>query len=80
VVFGERHLKSLNREYEGHYKTLRPHQGIGNRAIGMVAMPSSILDPPAPAQTEREERLGRLNFMNRTATLGSLNRNPGIAR
>lgn len=33
VVFGEHHLERLIREYERHYNTVRPHQGLGNATI-----------------------------------------------
>jgi putative transposase len=59
VVFGEGHLLYLVREYEGHYNTVRPHQGLGNRTIGVVSMP-----PPNgevdPAEIECDSRLGGL--------------------
>jgi len=57
VVFGERHLEFLIREYESHYNTVRPHQGIGNQPI--VAMPSQE-GPPNPAEVECDSRLGGL--------------------
>jgi putative transposase len=41
LVFGEKHLDHLVREYVAHYHTERPHQGLGNRiVIGET--------PPAP--------------------------------
>ena len=46
VVFGERHLDHLLREYEDFYNTVRPHQGLGNRTIGVVAMPPVCEEPP----------------------------------
>jgi putative transposase len=30
VVFGERHLRYLIREYVNHFHEERPHQGLGN--------------------------------------------------
>ncbi|XHR29695.1 MAG: integrase core domain-containing protein [Chthoniobacteraceae bacterium] len=59
VVFGEHHLEYLVREYEDYYNTVRPHQGIGNRAIG-VAPPVSV--PLDPGEIECDFRLdGLLN-------------------
>jgi putative transposase len=59
VAFGERHLEFLLREYEDHYNTVRPHQGLENRPIGEVPFPSST-GPPHPAQIDCESRLGGL--------------------
>lgn len=60
VTFGERHLDFLIREYEEHYNTVRPHQGNGNRTIGIVTMPPPDDGPPDLAQIECEVRLGGL--------------------
>jgi len=60
VTFGERHLEYLLREYEEHYNTVRPHQGIGNRTIGIVAMPPPRGGLADPAEVECEARLGGL--------------------
>jgi putative transposase len=59
VVFGESHLQYLVREYEQHYNTVRPHQGLGNRTIGIVPMapPDGEVNP---AEIECESRLGGL--------------------
>ena len=58
VVFGERHLEYLLREFEDFYNTVRPHQGLGNRTIGIVPLP----DPGklSPAEIECDSRLGGL--------------------
>ena len=58
VVFGERHLDHLLREFEDHYNTVRPHQGLGNRTIGVVPLPGE--KPPGAAEIECESRLGGL--------------------
>ena len=50
VVFGGRHLEFLAREYEDHYNTVRPHQGLGNVPIGMIPFPS-VAGPPSPGES-----------------------------
>ncbi|XHR31122.1 MAG: integrase core domain-containing protein [Chthoniobacteraceae bacterium] len=60
VVFGERHLEYLVREYENHYNTVRPHQGLENKPIGIVAMPPPNSRPPEPSEVECDSRLGGL--------------------
>ena len=60
VVFGERHLELLIREYKDHYNTVRPHQGIGNKPIGLVTAPSPDAEPPNPTEIECDSRLGGL--------------------
>ncbi|XHR30972.1 MAG: integrase core domain-containing protein [Chthoniobacteraceae bacterium] len=60
VVFGEGHLQYLVREYEQHYNTVRPHQGIENRTIGVVPMPLQDSGPPNPSEVECDSRLGGL--------------------
>ena len=46
VVFGERHLEFLIRDVEDCYNTVRPHQGIENRTIGVI--PYSRPTPARP--------------------------------
>ena len=57
VVIGERHLEHLVREYEDHYNTVRPHQGLGNRPIGVIPLETG---PPSAAGIRCEARLGGL--------------------
>jgi len=58
------HMAQLNfnpiREYEDHYNTVRPHQGIGNKPIGITAMPPSDTEPSLAGQIQCAERLGGL--------------------
>jgi len=58
VVFGERHLEFLIREYERHYNTVRPHQGLGNAAIPAPPRPTAV--PLDPSEIECDVRLGGL--------------------
>ena len=60
MVFGERHLEFLIREYEAYYNTVRPNQGIGNKTIGITAMPPPGSGPPDPSEVECDTRLGGL--------------------
>ena len=52
LIFGERHLEYVIREYMEHYHTERPHQGIDNE----------IIEPPPQGEGEIlcQERLGGL--------------------
>ena len=34
LILGERHLRTVLTEYQAHYNTARPHQGIGQRTPG----------------------------------------------
>jgi putative transposase len=66
VIFGERHLRHLLREFVAHYNAERYHQGIG----GLLIRPN-----PAPANDNATSdsircrwRLGGLlNFYHRAA-------------
>jgi putative transposase len=58
VVFGQRHLDHLVREYEEHYNEERPHQGVGNRPLSVVPKPGS--GSPDPESVECDSRLGGL--------------------
>ena len=60
LIFGERHLEYIIKEYMEHYHTERAHQGIGNE----------IIEPPPPGKGKVvcQERLGGLlNFYRRAA-------------
>jgi hypothetical protein len=41
VIFGERHLRHLVKEFMGHYLTERYHQGVGSQLISPKASPSN---------------------------------------
>ncbi|XHR29786.1 MAG: integrase core domain-containing protein [Chthoniobacteraceae bacterium] len=58
IVFGERHLEFLIREYERYYNTLRPHQGIGNKTVAIASPPTEV--PLDPRDIECDLRLGGL--------------------
>ena len=48
LILGEAHLRSVLAEYQAHYNTARPHQGIAQR------VPDSEHDggpPPSPTST-----------------------------
>ena len=60
VVFGERHLEFLIREYEDYYNTVRPHQGIGNKTIGIIPFAPLGSSPPEQDEIECNSRLGGL--------------------
>ena len=60
VVFGERHLELLIREYKDHYNTVRLHQGIGNKPIGIAGQVPPDAEPPNSAEIECDSRLGGL--------------------
>ena len=60
VVFGENHLEYLIREYEDHYNTVRPHQGIGNKPLNVVEFSLHQIAIPDSTEIECESRLGGL--------------------
>jgi len=60
VVFGENHLEFLLREYEQYYNTVRPHQGLGNKPIGVIALPPPAPNELEPSQVQCESRLSGL--------------------
>jgi putative transposase len=67
LVFGEKHLDYLVREYVEHYHQERPHQGLGNRTIAERAPPNA---PTVNlAGVERRTRLGGLlsHYVRRAA-------------
>jgi putative transposase len=58
VIFGERHLRYLIKEFMGHYLTERHHQGIGSQIIRPKASPRN--DNATLAAIGRRSRLGGL--------------------
>jgi putative transposase len=59
LVFGEKHLDYLVREYVEHYHMERPHQGLGNLKIGDRAPPADSTAADLD-RVERRTRLGGL--------------------
>ncbi len=57
IFFGEEHFLRALREYEAHYNSERPHQGLDNRIPERGALPKEVV----PVQSiECHERLGGL--------------------
>jgi putative transposase len=59
MIFGERHLDHVVKEYAAFYNSVRPHQGIENRPIGVIPFPGGT-GPPNTGQVHCEIRLGGL--------------------
>ncbi|WP_238413053.1 transposase [Saccharothrix deserti] len=59
LIWNQRHLLHVLREYEQFYNTHRPHQGIGN-ARPLRALPQPTADQTGVAQLDirRQQRLG----------------------
>ena len=54
LILGERHLRAVLAEYQAHYNTARPHQGIGQHT------PCSQDHTPRPTATSLDtERIRR---------------------
>ena len=66
VIFGERHLRHLLREFVAHYNTERYHQGLGGRLVRPTLAPSN--DNAATGAIRCRPRLGGLlKFYHREA-------------
>ena len=66
VIFGERHLRHLLKQFMGHYLTERYHQGIGSQLIRPSAAPSND-NAPLGAVRCRSRLGGVLNYYCRNA-------------
>ena len=66
VIFGERHLRHLVKEFVGHYLTERYHQGLGSHIIRPIASPSND-NATLDAVRCRSRLGGSLNYYYRTA-------------
>jgi len=66
VIFGERHLRHLLKEFAQHYHTERYHQGLQGRLIHPKPVPGN--DNATLNTIQRRARLGGLlNFYTRLA-------------
>ena len=66
VIFGERHLRHLIRQFIEHYLSERYHQGIGSQLIRPTMLPSN--DNGGAGSIKRRSRLGGLlNYYHRDA-------------
>ena len=66
VIFGERHLRYLIKEFREHYHTERFHQGLDGQLI--KGQPGSANDNGANGSVVRRSRLGGLlNYYHREA-------------
>ncbi|PTY02067.1 integrase [Verrucomicrobia bacterium LW23] len=60
VVFGQKHLEFLLREFASYYNTVRPHQGIANRTIGNIIPFPTQAAPLRPEDIQCDSKLGGL--------------------
>jgi putative transposase len=59
LILGENHLRAVLTEYQVHYNTAWPHQGIAQR------VPGAGRDAPLPAMTDLDiERIYRKPVLN----------------
>jgi putative transposase len=66
VIFGERHLRYLVREFIAYYQRERFHQGLGGQLVTPLEEPSK--DNAGDREVRRRPRLGGvLNFYQREA-------------
>ena len=66
VIFGERHLRYLVRQFVDHYLTERYHQGIGSRIIKPKTSPTNDYAMLGPIGC-RSRLGGLLNYYHREA-------------
>jgi transposase InsO family protein len=51
LIINRAHLRAVLAEYQEHYNTARPHQGIGQRVPGADVRPRIPAADPAPARS-----------------------------
>jgi len=66
VIFGQRHLHHLIKEFIAHYHSERYHQGVGGQLIRPLPAPSND-NVPLGAVKCRTRLGGLLNFYHREA-------------
>jgi len=59
MIFGERHLRAVLAEYQAHYNTARPHQGIARR-VPVGDAPHATVTNVDSQQIHRKPVLGGL--------------------
>ena len=60
LILNQAHLRAVLAEYQGHYNTARPHQGIGQRVPDPGAGPRVTAADPGTWQIRRKPALGGL--------------------
>jgi len=61
LILGERHLRAVLTEYQAHYNTARPHQGIAQRVSDDEAgAPRATVTDVESRQIRRKPVLGGL--------------------
>ena len=56
MIFGEKHLNHMAREFVDYYHRRRPHQGKGNKLL----LPTDSSPPATEGEVVCEQRLGGL--------------------
>jgi len=84
LILDEAHLRAVLAEYQQHYNTARPHQGIGQRAHPRQCAPSSLRhrrglphppDPPETCPQRPDQRVRTSSLTSEIAQLTSQNPN-----
>ena len=65
ILFGERSLHHVLKEYSAHYHFERNHQGIGN----VLVFPQPVLEQHGKSTIECRERLGGLGYAPRGSSI-----------
>ena len=68
LILNQAHLRAVLAEYQEHYNTARPHQGIGQRVPGGDPAPRVTAADPGTCQIRRKPILsGLINEYERAA-------------
>ena len=60
LILNQAHLRAVLAEYQEHYNTARPHQGIGQRIPDYDSAPRVTATDPGTCQIRRKPVLGGL--------------------